>query len=259
MLPAYFDCSRRAAAKQFKKEIERAGFVLNETQPSAGAAFGTSGHAGFEHMLQHKIDTGELGSESDALEIAIARFKEETEAGAVWDDTTPTPNVAHFQMRRVVAEIAAFAQTIEPKAVELELHANAGDGFELSGHIDLLTMQDAVRDLKLGALHRPYESQVGGYSMLNRSAGTNVKKLAIDWIERAPRAKPQPPVQTTEYKIDTCERAAWATVGFIKRDLTRFRSTSDPWSFAANNMSLMCSEKYCPAFGTKFCDMGRRS
>jgi hypothetical protein len=93
--------------------------------------------------------------------------------------------------------------------------------------------------------------------MLSKSAGLKVSALAIDWIERAPRTLPQPPVQTVEYNIGTCERAAWATIKRIKRDVEEFRKTGDPWSFPASNMSLMCNAKYCPAFNTNFCDMGR--
>lgn len=257
MLPAYFDCARRAAAKQFRKEIEAAGFKLRETAPSVGAALGTSVHAAAEYLLRHKLQNFTLGNEAHAVDIAFAKFSEETEPGAEWDDTTPNPNVALFQMRRLVGAFADFAQRVTPKAVELELRADAGDGFELTGHVDLLTAVGEVRDLKTGALHRPYESQLGAYSLLARSGGEDVKAVAIDWIARAPKTKPQPSVQTTTYDLSVSERAAWATIGFIKRDVMKFRETRDPWSFAANNMSMMCSNKFCPAHGTSFCDMGR--
>lgn len=256
MLPAYPDCSRRAAAKQFKSEIESMGFALRETLPTAGAAFGTAVHAAAERMLRHKIATGEVGDPDEALDVAFAKFTEETAPGAEWDDTTPNPNTAHFQMRRIVAELAEWAETINPKEVECELICDAGDNFLLTGHIDLVTAEDWVRDLKSGALHRPYQAQLGGYSLLRRNHGHEVKGVAIDWIARKPKTKPQPPIDTETYDVGTCERAAWATIQRIKVDLTAFRNTGDPWSFQANNMSLMCGERFCPAFGTKFCDMG---
>ncbi len=190
MLPAYFDCARRAAAKQFKKDIEAAGFTLRETAPSVGAALGTSVHAAAEYLLRHKLQHFELGNEKHAVEIAFERFTEETAPGAEWDDTTPNPNTAHFQMKRLVGAFADFAQRVTPKAVELELRADAGDGFELTGHVDLLTMEGVVRDLKTGALHRPYQAQLGGYSLLAKSAGEQVSAVAIDWIARAAKTKP---------------------------------------------------------------------
>jgi hypothetical protein len=255
MLPAYPDCSRRAAAKQFKKEIESAGFKLRETLPTVGAAFGTSIHSAAEFMLREKIETGEVGRQEDALDIAFSQFAEETATGAEWDDTTPNLNAARFQMSRIVAEIADFSEDINPKAVETEYVVEAGDGFQLSGHIDLITEEDVVRDLKSGALHRPYQAQLGAYSLLRRTHGHHVSGVAVDWIGRKPKTTPQTPVETTTYQIATCEKAAWATVQRIKIDLIQFRKSGDPWSFEANPMSMMCADRFCPAHSTKFCDM----
>jgi hypothetical protein len=119
----------------------------------------------------------------------------------------------------------------------------------------LETTVDDIRDTKAGALHRPYAPQLGAYSLLRRSNGGVVRGLYIDWIEREVKTNPQPPVMSEQYNIDTCERAAWATIQRIKSDYLKFQETADPWSFVANPMSLMCSERYCPAHGTKFCDM----
>lgn len=259
MLPSYFDCARRAAAKQFRKDIEAAGFTLRQTAPSVGAALGTSVHAAAEYLLRHKMQHFELGNEKHAVEIAMERFAEETAPGAEWDDTTPNPNTAYFQMKRLVGAFADFGRRVTPEAVELELRADAGDGFELTGHVDLFTVEGVVRDLKTGALHRPYQAQLGAYSLLAKADGRQVKGVAIDWIARAPRTKPQPPVQTEIYPVVSCEQAAWATIQRIKRDLSEFRSSGDPWAFPANPMTMMCSARYCPAHGTPFCTMHLKS
>lgn len=255
MLPAYFDCARRAAAKQFRQEIEAAGFTLRDTLPSVGATFGTSAHAAAEYLFKQKMQNYADASEAQALEVAMQRFGEETGEGVEWDDTTPNNNTAEFQLRRVVAAIADFSKTVVPKAVELELRADAGDGFELTGHIDLYTVEDIVRDLKTGALHRPYQSQLGGYALLVRSNGGQPKGAAIDWIARTPKTRPQPPVQTETYPLSLCERAAYATIQRIKRDYQQFISSGDPWAFPSNPMSMMCQEQYSPAYGTNFCSM----
>lgn len=255
MLPSYFDCARRAAAKQFRQEIEAAGFKLRDTLPSVGATFGTSAHAAGEYLLRHKAQNYSDASESQALEVAMQRFGEETGEGVEWDDTTPNRNTAEFQLRRVVSAIADFSKRVMPKAVELELRADAGDGFELTGHIDLLTADAVVRDLKTGALHRPYQSQLGAYALLARSNGEQVNAVAIDWIARTPKTRPQPPVQTESYPLIACEQAAFATIQRIKDDYFKFRSSGDPWAFPANPMTMMCSAQYCPAFGTSFCNM----
>lgn len=259
LLPSYFDCARRAAASQYRTEIEAAGFKLRETLPSVGAMFGTAAHAAGEYLLKHKAQHYSDASESQALEVAMQNFTEETPDGVEWDDTTPNQNTAVFQLGRVVSAIAVFSQSIMPKAVELQLCADAGDDFEFTGKLDLLTADDAVRDLKTGALHRPYQAQLGGYSLLARSAGHQVKKVAIDWIARTPKTKPQPPVQTESYPLDACEQAAFATVARIKQDVIKFRASGDPWSFPANPMTMMCGDKFCPAHSTPFCNMHLKS
>lgn len=253
MLPAYFDCSRRAAAKQFGELVSKAGFTLRETSPSVGSSFGTAAHSGMEFMLRHKLENFVVGCQQQALEIAMEKLTEEAKDGVEWDDTTPNIQTARFQMSRVIAESYEFAHTIIPKAVELEVSADAGDGFEISGHIDYLT--GGVRDFKSGALHRPYQSQLGCYSLLAKANGHKVDDAAIDWIPRAPKTKPQPPVQSESYPLDTCERAAWSTIQRIKRDVIAFQASGDPYEFPANPMTMMCSERFCSAHGTSFCTM----
>ena len=48
-----------------------------------------------------------------------------------------------------------------------------------------------------------------------------------------------------------------ATVRKIVQDVKLFRETQDPWSFVANPNSFLCSDKFCPAFGSKFCGAWR--
>lgn len=255
MLPSYADCARRAAAKQYPKDIESAGFELRELEPSVGAAFGTSVHSAAAMLLQAKKDRGEVGSEEDATAFAISEFTENTREGAVWDDTTPNANTAHFQIRRVVGSYADLARRVEPALIEHPMRADAGDDFELTGTLDLVTRPRELRDLKSGALARPYQAQLGAYSLLLKSNKVIVSKTLIDWLPRAPKTKPQPDVETQGYEVDTCERAAFASVKAIKRDVIEFRRTGDAFAFQANPMSLMCSDKFCPAHSTPFCKM----
>lgn len=208
-------------------------------------------------MLREKMQNFVVGNPDQALEIAMQKLGEEAKDGVEWDDTTPNIQAATFQMRRVIAESYEFAQTITPKAVELEVAADAGDGFEITGHIDYLT--DFVRDFKSGALHRPYQAQLGSYALLAKANGHQVNGAAIDWIPRAAKTKPQPPVETESYPLDSCERAAWSTIQRIKRDVIAFQKSGDPYEFPANPMTMMCSERFCSAHGTSFCTMHLKS
>ena len=267
MLPGYADCARRAAAKQWRREIEDAGYELRELRPSVGAAVGTAVHAAAARMLQEKIDTGELGSGKDGIEIAIEAFREETEPGAEWDDTTPNVATAEAQIERLtLAYRLGVARHINPAAVEQAWEVPAGDDFVLTGRCDVITVDGVVRDLKTGALPRPYQAQLGAYSLLARSQDPpiDVSGVAVDFIRRTPKTKPQEPPVTETCDRGVSERAAWSVIERIRQDMSEFRRRladgDEPpeEAFLANPMSMMCRPQFCPAHGTKWCDLGRK-
>ena len=267
MLPGYADCPRRAAAKQWRWEVQEAGCELRELRPSVGAAVGTAVHAAAAHMLQAKIDTGELADGKDGIEIAIEAFREETEPGAEWDDTTPNRAVAETQIKRLtLAYRQGVARHLNPAAVEQAWEVSAGGGFVLTGHCDVITVEGVVRDLKTGALPRPYQAQLGAYSLLARSQDPpiRVSGVAVDFIRRTPKTKPQEPPVTETYDQDVSERAAWSVIERIKADMTDFRRRlvdgDEPLeeAFLANPMSMMCRPQFCPAHGTEWCSLGRK-
>lgn len=255
-LPSYMDCSRRAAAKAWQAEISEAGYDLNRLPPSAGGALGTASHAAAEYMMQWKIDTGELAPVDEAIAYAVEKFGMEIADGVVWDDATPNKNTALIQMEKQIRAYVPVMETFTPLALELSLKADVGDGFTLSGHVDIITTDGTIRDEKYGALNRPYQAQLGAYSLLGRSNGYDVRGIVIDWIQRVGKTKPQPPCQSYTYDSVESEEAAHGIILRVKQDLTAFREDPDGlWRcWPANPMSLMCSDKYCPAHGTNFCD-----
>ena len=260
-LPAYFDSPRRTAAKLFRKEIEAAGYTLRDLPPSAGAAVGTAVHGAACHVLQTRVDTGRYGGINEGLDLAMSVFREEIESGCEWDPTTPDRRTAEIQIRRLAQSYCHHVENagIDPWLVEQHFTADLGDGFTISGHVDVITMAAGIRDLKTGALPRPYQSQAGGYSLLVRSQAQPIQttSLAIDFLRRTPKSKPQEPPQIERYDLRESEAAAWATIQRIKADLQQFRQTGDPWAFPCNPLSMMCaSDRYCPARGTDFCKFG---
>ena len=64
--------------------------------------------------------------------------------------------------------------------------------------------------------------------------------------------------------VAQAETAASNILRHIAGDLETFRNgdpvrrilPGDPWAFQANPSSILCSPKYCPAFGTTFCHEG---
>ncbi len=80
----------------------------------------------------------------------------------------------------------------------------------------------------------------------------------VDYIPRGADGRPQKEAETIEYDRGACLRHAVGTIKRIKRAVLEFRQTGDPEAFPANPMSQLCTNKYCSARGTSFCDAWRR-
>ena len=262
MLPAYNDCPRRAAARQFRSVIEKAGYSLKAELPNIGAAVGTATHAVVEAYFNSRKNL-EFFVLENSMQTAIQTLVKETSKGCVWDDSTPSAETAERQILRMAnIYIEELGRNLKPVATELRITADLEDGWELSGQIDLIA-QDIdgklwLRDLKTGVISRSHHAQLGAYSLLYRSAPPedlppNLEGAAIDFVKRTPKTKPQESVKVTEYDIELCERTAWAAIQRIKRDFTAFMEKYDPESFPDNPMSMLCNKTYCIAHGTDFC------
>lgn len=261
MLPSYPDCPRRAVAKQFKRKFEKAGYEFRELPPSVGSSVGTAVHAATA-ALNISLWRGEQPNIDHAVESAMVAMVEELSIGAIWDDTTPNMNVAQLQVKRM-AEVYTprmpFTINGEP-AVEIGgehgLSADCGDGWILTGHPDLIDSERFLEDTKTGAVVRPYQGQLGGYSLLVRSNKIcELTGLGMRYIPRLGKTKFQTPPIYTGYPVAPCERNAMGTIHRIKADMALYDQTGDLESFQCNQMSMMCTPKYCPAWGTKFCEL----
>lgn len=266
-LTSWGDCPRRAAASLFKREIRDAGFDLNDSLNSIAAGVGTATHAGAAVILMEKMGDASLpsGALTAGVDAAIDSLVAQVRDGVVWDDTTPTKTIAERQIKRMTrAYFQYLAPIIEPIAVEERLEADAGDGFVVSGQSDAIAREpDAVRDLKTGVASRTHAPQLGAYAMLQASHGRIVKSGKTDFIKRVHPDKDQPPPVTTEYPLDDIVQVARHRIERIKRELTEFRRRLDDgdaapeWSFDVNPMSMMCTAKFCSAYGTSFCNEWR--
>lgn len=256
MLPSYPDCPRRGAAKQFRELIINAGFTLRNLMPSIGAAIGTGCHSGAINLLNDVILSGVPGSKSDAEELSIIRFREQIELGVVWDSITCKNNDAEKQIRILLNSFLLEAlPQIKPKFTEFARLAVLGE-IENTGHTDIETIENGIDDLKFGAQFRPYHSQLGDYAILRESmAGGKVESLRLFHMPRVSLKKNYPGMSVFHYDIRESKNAAWYTIRMIRGQVLKFIETKNPWSFPANPMSMMCSEKYCPAHGTDFCKM----
>lgn len=261
-LPAHADCARRSIARTFPGLVREAGYEdLRQLLPSAGSSVGTAVHTAAAELLRAKRD-GTPCTRPQAVEAAVEHFRTDTVDGAEWDDHTPTDNEALKQIQRMVASYErSVLPRVEPLVVEEYMEADAGDGFVLTGHVDLITVDGVIRDLKTGNVLRPYQAQLGGYSLLARSNGhlQRTRGVGVDYIERARVSRPQPDAIAEDFAVETCERAAVAALQHMKRDLRDLQETGDCWSIPANPLTLMCGRAWCPAHGTSFCHLWKET
>jgi hypothetical protein len=265
-LSGYPDCPRRAAAKVFRADVEAAGYELRPLPGSVGAAVGTAVHAGAAMMLHEKAASGDLAPESAATDCAAEQVRETALAeGLNYDRETATLNEAVTQAVRMTrAYRRVIAPGVEPVLVEERLEAQVSPSVVLSGQSDVIAREPGrVRDLKTGKIRGNHKPQLGAYALLARSNGidVDVKEVAEDFVRRVATARPQPEPQTFLHDLAAAETAAVSILRHIEGDITAFRNgdlarhllPGDPWAFPANPNSKLCSEKWCPAWGTAFC------
>lgn len=253
MLPGWNDCPRRAAAKQYGRLIGGAGFEIRRTQPSVGAAVGTAVHSAIAAVLRRRQSGAVREWTAADMESALASFREEVKTGCEWDDTTPNALAAELQIKSLATAILNNLGDAEPVLIEHEIKASLSNGWMLTGHIDLLDDAKTLTDWKTGALARPYIAQTGGYVLALEANGQEVSKAGNLFAKRVRANKPQPEPEWREHDLATARKSAWSTIKSIQETMERFAEKRNPYAIPANPMSLMCSPKYCPAFGTEFC------
>jgi len=258
-LSSYNDCPRRSAARMFRKTIsDAAGFALNPQFSRVDAAIGTAVHKGAEFGFTEKL-AGHVPNLPDMEESAVEQFRKEIEQGVVYDDISPNNNHAEFQVQKMTFLFNEYVLPgIEPAMKpEKEFKADLGDGFILSGHPDVISRK-AVEDLKTGK-GTAHHAQMGAYSLLAKSNHLpTTSNLIIHRIKRVPKTKPPQKPESSIYNAKACEIDAHGTIIRIKRDITEFEKSGNPAVFPANPMSILCSEKYCPAHGTEFCGITKK-
>jgi PD-(D/E)XK nuclease superfamily len=267
-LTLYPDCPRRTAARLFRREIEAAGFRLRHTPRGIGAVIGTAVHGAAAMLLDDKARHGSLAPENRATDCAAINLADELASGEVaFDTTTANRSEAMLQAVRMVRIYhRRVAPAVQPILVEERLEAEVAPGLVLSGQPDTIAREPgAIRDLKTGTrsagTHAP---QIGAYSLLARSHGLDIESATVDFVRRAPATKPQPDPISKAVAVTAAETAATNIIRHIEGDLRTFREgdperrilPGDPWAFQANPASILCSPKFCPAFGTEFCHEG---
>jgi hypothetical protein len=250
-LPGYNDCARRTAASLFRKELEDMGYEFRKRSPGIAPVVGTAVHAGVSHIMEEKLSTGFLGRLNDMKEVGVESLKEKVKDGVTWDDTSPNRNHAEQQVKKLSKTYYnRVAPHVNPIMVEQETKGKV-KGIVTTGHPDIVTTTE-VLDLKTGRKGTTYAEQLGLYSLQLKKAGVKVKHLIVDHLPRTQKGKTQACNQYN-YPVHHCEVKAYYTVERIINDYNKFKETSNPQYFADNHQSVLCSPKYCHAWGTGWC------
>ena len=217
-------------------------------------------HAGIGYMADEYIENGEWGDFETAYEISVDTFREKIIDGAIWDNTTTCQNEAEKQLKIQLSSFEVEVRPIiTPRYCEEPFRCMIGSEIEFTGTTDMYTADGCLDDWKGGSRSRPYQAQLGGYATL----GMSNKKFGMpqkcrQWFfPRTSLKKGYPGANKIEYDVKFCIKSAAYTLKQIITDVNKFIETQDCWSFPANPMSQICSDKYCPAWGTTFCKSGR--
>jgi hypothetical protein len=259
--PDGLDCRRRWAGRAIPDLLREAGYPVRELPQHCGAPIGTGVHAAAAHLLRGKRDQGTPPPFAEAEEVGhVEMDKAFADAGAItWDGTAKNRPQASEQMRRMARAYAEqVVPKVEPVLIEQRLEGDwpGAPGFVVSGQMDDLIRVDAgngLRDTKTGREPRKSMPQVGCYSMLGKAHGYPVADIAIDFIERVQLITPQPAVVQVPLDLDVCERLATRAIGDLIAATTKFLRTQDIESFPTNPGSTLCSDRFCPLWGTKTC------
>jgi hypothetical protein len=258
MLSGYFDCPRRAATRIIKSDIVSAGYVLNAPAVGIGAAVGRGCHTVAAHLARVKM-SGEMPGAPDlsaGVEQGIIEYRDEIKGGVEYDGITAGNNEAERQIQIIGAAVLYdIMPLVNPVSVEpAELSARVND-MEFVGHWDVEN-PDGIDDYKTGAKLRPAHAQMGGYSLLRAThKKQRAEKLRVFYLPRVSPKKSFPGAQVIVYAPSVCEKAAVSTINHIQNDIKNYQKTGSPWAFPANPNSMICSKKYCTAYGTEWCGL----
>lgn len=255
-LPTFADCGRRMVARSFEWLVQDAGFKLRDIGANIGAATGTATHAAAAYMLQEKIDNGGLGNVTEMEQIGVQSLEDTIKYGVAWDAVTPNLDIG---TKQVIRQSRIYRSQVAPKltpiSVEVRLEAATPSGNILSGQTDNVSENVGVviHDLKTGVKARANIYQYGSYSLLRKAHGLQVDGIVEDFVQRVGWHKEQPDAVRIEYPLAYAEKSAAAVLKKLENDLSEFHQTGNPLVFTANPSSMLCSSKWCSAWGTNYC------
>lgn len=268
-LAGWSNCNLMSLCEQHPQLVEeQTGYALRKKQPHIATAMGSALHDAVRFALTNKTLDG-------AFDRARKKLHDEIKEEFIEDEVTKDITVAETQMQRMLEAWFPHSLTYDIAYTELNLGKPEKEGdpdmrvdlgatvatgsqqaitFLGSGHVDAITITPKLIDHKFGRNKPKGIVQYGFYSLLLKSKlGIHLKGIEEHWTPRRTINKPQPPTVITEYDVATAENLAWHVKEDVKRVITRFVDDGNPHAVPQNPSSMLCGEKWCPAWGTPIC------
>ena len=270
------DCPKRWSVTHpdLRERIEALVGPLPRRRPHVGGVVGTGAHAGFADLNRALRDTGEVGGaprRRAAAEAAVAAVDSQwDQAGGEieTDDVTADQDIARRQVEGMTGQWHERQSPADaPVLIEQGLAGKIA-GVLVTGTPDMWSLKGKLSDTKSGKRPPRIEAhgpQQGAYGMMLRARGRPVSGAELVWM---PRTRKPRPIEVLPVDIDAAERAAFARVRFLARMVEDFEAAIDgalgPWwkdhptdVLEENPQSFLCSEAFCPAYGTAACNSWR--
>jgi hypothetical protein len=240
--------ARKKMDSEFRDAMEANGHSHQRPYiQSIAAKMGTASHKGCEVSLL-SIAGGSKYKLDDSLQASIENLREKK--GEIEFDNY-TSNLLKAE-RKVIENLKIFhgekIETIDPMKVEKRYSKEIGEGFVLSAQLDVIEYNGNIVDHKFGKLSAAgYMSQLGvGFMVSPDAVGDSARIIQI---------KNQNKIESVDCLINRKNATALAFQQLKKiiKQTKDYLKTGNPDSFEFNPGCMLCSEKYCSAFGTNFC------
>lgn len=272
-LPDADDCGRRMFGRNFRYEVERAGYTFKKREGKPYnrlALHGNATHSMFEATLKAMID-GKEPKDQDALEAGIKRLEEEWDQTEAHEDI-PTKDTAIKILNVILPTVMTIAHDSTPTHSEHEMRMvkniddpvnQRSDDWEFTAHVDriatvrrrgqnLIKIDDFKTSGGLKATH--YHTQIGGYVLLAGEEDLPADLCGVVSIARRKRDTPEPTYDP--YNVIEVAKMAEATLNRIVQWYNAFEATGDANVIPANPRSQICGAKYCDFYASDYCCVG---
>ena len=267
-LPEFDDCARRWAAKQ--PRLVPRSYKIRSRAPHIGGIIGSAVHAGAALLYNGLIADGSLArARAEVIDLVteatLERIRDAGEIEYGSDGRTPHQDAAVWAAQSLTVAYAATIDEAEQPAIAPE-HALAIRitplRLDLTGHLDIFMADRIGEDLKTSPRVGNHGPQFGSYHWQLRTNGfdpapkfreKNLARPKFPGGRKPPLARVEPKVRV--FDAAALEAVALSSAKNIARSLDAWEASGDPDSFPANPSSHLCSEKYCPAYGTEWCQV----